>query len=217
MFKYTLYKHTVWGHFCNHTMRGNKDNTVTVLIFLLPLMLNFVHWTLIGTAISGFFVFFFLILVTLGLHVQLLWGLYFVVKMCNIQYKSCNRLVLFHSFLYAFDILSLCDKVYSWTFWSMSLIPPSGDFRACELAVWNTTNYNLLASSTAACPIHAVQWDPFTVNEFISVGEHGTVLFWLLDETSSDVCLNMHLAQLPEELEGKWKKNVSITKEDQEN
>jgi hypothetical protein len=49
-------------------------------------------------------------------------------------------------------------------------------------------------------PIHDLLWDPYTVNEFASVGQNGTLLFWLLDETGTDVALNVHEADVPEEL-----------------
>lgn len=45
-----------------------------------------------------------------------------------------------------------------------------------------------------------MKWDPFSVNEFVSVGQDGSVLFWLLDETKNNACLNVHEAEVPEEL-----------------
>lgn len=75
-----------------------------------------------------------------------------------------------------------------------------GDYRDCSIVVWSTNNYEILTTSRAASPIHELKWDPYTVNEFASVGQNGTVLFWLLDETTSDVCLNVHEADVPEEL-----------------
>ena len=57
-----------------------------------------------------------------------------------------------------------------------------------------------MTTSRAASPIHELKWDPYTVNEFASVGQNGTVLFWLLDETTTDVCLNVHEAEVPDEL-----------------
>ena len=38
------------------------------------------------------------------------------------------------------------------------------------------------------------------MNEFSSVGQNGTVLFWLLDETATNICLNVHEAEVPDEL-----------------
>lgn len=68
------------------------------------------------------------------------------------------------------------------------------------MVVWSTYDYEILTSSRVNNPIHELKWDPYTVNEFASVGANGTVLFWLLDETSSEVCLNVHEAEVPEEL-----------------
>lgn len=34
----------------------------------------------------------------------------------------------------------------------------------------------------------------------MSVGQDGSVLFWLLDETKNNACLNVHEAEVPEEL-----------------
>ena len=38
------------------------------------------------------------------------------------------------------------------------------------------------------------------MNEFSSVGQNGTVLFWLLDETATNICLNVHEAEVPDDL-----------------
>ena len=50
--------------------------------------------------------------------------------------------------------------------------------------------------------MHDVKWDPYTVNEFASVGDTGTLSFWLLDETQAEVTLSVHEAQLPHDLLG---------------
>ncbi|XP_048238655.1 WD repeat-containing protein 90-like isoform X1 [Haliotis rufescens] len=76
-----------------------------------------------------------------------------------------------------------------------------GDYRECSVVVWCTHTLSLLASTRTAYPVYDVKWDPYTVNEFASVGERGTILFWLLDETTSDVSLNVHEAEVPEELQ----------------
>ena len=78
--------------------------------------------------------------------------------------------------------------------------PYKGDYRDCTLVVWSTDDYNILAASKTASPIHHLSWDPYTANEFASVGERGTVLFWLLDETQGKFSLNVHEASVPEEL-----------------
>ena len=75
-----------------------------------------------------------------------------------------------------------------------------GDYRECSIVVWSTYNYNILTTSKTAHPVHDLKWDPFTVNEFVSVGDNGTVLFWLLDETGHEVALNVHEAEVPEEV-----------------
>ena len=66
-----------------------------------------------------------------------------------------------------------------------------GDYHECSVVVWSTTNYAVLTTSYAKEPIHSLLWDPYTVNEFVSVGQNSTVLFWLLDETVGKVCLNV--------------------------
>lgn len=76
----------------------------------------------------------------------------------------------------------------------------TGDYRDCSIVVWSTDNYEILTTSRAASPVHELKWDPYTVNEFATVGQNSTVLFWLLDETTTDVCLNVHEAEVPEEL-----------------
>lgn len=76
----------------------------------------------------------------------------------------------------------------------------TGDYRDCSIVVWSTHNYCILTTSKAASPIHDLRWDPYTVNEFASVGQNGTVLFWLLDETTSNICLNVHEADVPDDL-----------------
>ena len=66
--------------------------------------------------------------------------------------------------------------------------------------VWSTIDYSLLAASKTALPVHSLLWDPYTANEFTSVGEKGTILFWLLDESLGRISLNVHEANVPQEL-----------------
>lgn len=66
--------------------------------------------------------------------------------------------------------------------------------------VWSTYNYNILTTTQTSVPMHHLKWDPYTVNEFASAGANGTVLFWLLDETGDNVGLNVHEAEVPEDL-----------------
>ena len=66
-----------------------------------------------------------------------------------------------------------------------------GDYRECSVVIWGTKDYNVLTSSYTQVPIHDLSWDPYTMNEFVSVGEDGNVLFWLLDETRGSFNLNV--------------------------
>ncbi|GFO23377.1 WD repeat-containing protein 90-like [Plakobranchus ocellatus] len=101
-----------------------------------------------------------------------------------------------------------------------------GDYRECVVVVWDTKSFEPVASSAAVvAPVHCLQWDPFTVNEFVTVGDSGTVLFWLLDDSGrgsdGDVksrggasseggcCLSVHEAELPWELTGNGKHPAS--------
>ncbi|XP_052262541.1 WD repeat-containing protein 90-like isoform X2 [Dreissena polymorpha] len=86
-----------------------------------------------------------------------------------------------------------------------------GDYRDCTIVVWSTQSYCILTTSKAASPIHHLRWDPYTVNEFSSVGQNGTVLFWLLDETTSNIGLNVHEGEVPDDL--LYKKSMGLRKE----
>ena len=66
-----------------------------------------------------------------------------------------------------------------------------GDYRECSVVVWSTRDFVVLASSFARHPVHDIMWDPYTANEFCSVGQDGSVLFWLLDETGDQMTLNV--------------------------
>jgi WD40 repeat protein len=66
-----------------------------------------------------------------------------------------------------------------------------GDYRECSVVIWGTKDYNVLTSSYTKSPIHNLSWDPYTMNEFVSVGQDGNVLFWLLDETRGSFHLNV--------------------------
>lgn len=79
-------------------------------------------------------------------------------------------------------------------------LPFPGDYRDCSLVVWDTHDYTILTVSRAALPIHELAWDPHSPNEFATVGEGGTVLFWLLDETHEKFSLNIHEADVPQDL-----------------
>lgn len=76
----------------------------------------------------------------------------------------------------------------------------SGDYRDCSVVVWSTYTYTILTSTKTSVPMNDLKWDPYTVNEFASVGESGVILFWLLDETHEEASLSVHEAEVPEEL-----------------
>lgn len=63
------------------------------------------------------------------------------------------------------------------------------------MVVWSTSELVVLAASYARQPVHDVMWDPYTANEFTSVGQDGSVLFWLLDDTGEKMTLNVGLIQ----------------------
>jgi len=77
-----------------------------------------------------------------------------------------------------------------------------GDYRECSVVLWSTYTYTVLTSTKTSRPVHDLKWDPYTVNEFASVGEDGTLSFWLLDETQAEITLSVHEAQLPHDLLG---------------
>ena len=87
-------------------------------------------------------------------------------------------------------------------FFSLTLPPVGdpGDYRDCTIAVWSTHTYDLLTTTKTSDPVHDLKWDPTTANEFASVGDNGTLLFWLLDETQVNVTLNVHQADVPDDL-----------------
>ena len=66
-----------------------------------------------------------------------------------------------------------------------------GDYRECSVVVWCSRDLVVLTASYARHPVHDVMWDPYTANEFASVGQDGSVLFWLLDETGEKLTLNV--------------------------
>ncbi|XP_033117799.1 WD repeat-containing protein 90-like isoform X4 [Anneissia japonica] len=75
-----------------------------------------------------------------------------------------------------------------------------GDYRERAIVVWNIMDYSVIAASKTALPVHSVQWDPYATNEFATVGEKSTMLFWLLDETQERYNLNVHEATIPHEI-----------------
>jgi len=93
-------------------------------------------------------------------------------------------------------------EVYIICVWIVLIASCPGDYRECSIVLWSTYTYTVLTSTKTLRPIHELKWDPYTVNEFASVGDAGTLSFWLLDETQADVTLSVHEAQLPHDLLG---------------
>ena len=89
-----------------------------------------------------------------------------------------------------------------WNYFVVQCVVCWGDYRECSIVLWSTNTYTVLTSTKTMRPIHDLVWDPYTVNEFASVGEAGTLSFWLLDETQAQVTLSVHEAQLPDDLLG---------------
>lgn len=75
----------------------------------------------------------------------------------------------------------------------------AGDYRDSEVVVWCASSYIVLTSAKTDGAINSLRWDPYTVNEFATVGEQGVLCFWLLDETARH-SLSVHEADVPEEL-----------------
>ncbi|EDV28238.1 uncharacterized protein TRIADDRAFT_20616 [Trichoplax adhaerens] len=65
-----------------------------------------------------------------------------------------------------------------------------GNYLDCAIVVWSTNDHSVLAATQLTEPIHDLCWDPYTVNEFSSVGANGKIKFWLLDETNYTISLN---------------------------
>ncbi|XP_053384270.1 WD repeat-containing protein 90-like isoform X2 [Mercenaria mercenaria] len=108
----------------------------------------------------------------------------------DLQSLVCKKVLSHHEFDIVCLAFSRDDK----------FLVSVGDYRDCTIVIWSTHNYCILTTSKAASPIHDLRWDPYTVNEFSSVGQNGTVLFWLLDETTSNICLNVHEGEVPDDL-----------------
>lgn len=74
----------------------------------------------------------------------------------------------------------------------------AGDYHDSEIVVWFTNTYTIAVSARTEVAVHSMRWDPYTVNEFATVGEEGSLCFWLLDETHAPQ-LSLHEANVPEE------------------
>jgi len=53
--------------------------------------------------------------------------------------------------------------------------------------VWETCTCTLVASTVTESAIHTLAWDPQAFNEFVTAGEDGSVMFWLIDELTDTV------------------------------
>lgn len=76
----------------------------------------------------------------------------------------------------------------------------TGDYHESSIVVWSTYSHDVIVATRALTPVLDLAWDPYTVNEFTSVGVDGTMLFWLLDETGAKAELNVHEAEVPDDL-----------------
>jgi len=99
----------------------------------------------------------------------------------NIQDGICKKVLSYHEYEVVCLAYSRDDR----------FLVSVGDYRECSVVVWCTRDLVVLAASYARQPVHDVMWDPYTANEFASVGQDGSVLFWLLDETGEKVTLNV--------------------------
>jgi len=88
------------------------------------------------------------------------------------------------------------------------LLVSVGNYRDPSIAVWEVSTGSLLAASQADKPLNAVAWDPNARNEFVAVGQDGTILFFFLDEGQDRACrgtlqhlhvLNMFAGSMPDE------------------
>ncbi|XP_072416196.1 WD repeat-containing protein 90 isoform X2 [Chiloscyllium punctatum] len=75
----------------------------------------------------------------------------------------------------------------------------AGDYRDLTIALWDTRNYELLATTRVSNPVHDLAFDPTAVNEFACVGVGG-VHFWLVEQTGEEVQLKVHRVSIPDEV-----------------
>lgn len=79
------------------------------------------------------------------------------------------------------------------------LLMSAGDYRDLTIALWNTRNYELLATTRVSSPIHDLAFDPTAYNEFACVGV-GAVHFWLVEQSGNEVQLKVHRVSIPDEV-----------------
>ncbi|XP_067859383.1 WD repeat-containing protein 90 isoform X3 [Heptranchias perlo] len=75
----------------------------------------------------------------------------------------------------------------------------AGDYRDLTIALWNTRNYELLATTRVFDPVHDLAFDPTAVSEFACVGV-GAVHFWLVEQAGNEVQLKVHRVSIPDEV-----------------
>uniref|UniRef100_UPI00398F26DD WD repeat-containing protein 90 n=1 Tax=Pristiophorus japonicus TaxID=55135 RepID=UPI00398F26DD len=79
------------------------------------------------------------------------------------------------------------------------LLMSAGDYRDLTIALWNTRNYELLATTRVSDPVHDLAFDPTAFSEFACVGV-GAVHFWLVEQTGNEVQLKVHRVSVPDEV-----------------
>lgn len=79
-----------------------------------------------------------------------------------------------------------------------------GDYQENSVVLWSgydgETKPVVLASSRTKSPIHHVAWDPNTPNEFVTVGQDASIIFWLIEEFGTEAQLQLHEGTIPESL-----------------
>ena len=76
-----------------------------------------------------------------------------------------------------------------------------GDYQERRVNVWETCTCTLVASTITCNPVHYIAWDPQAFNEFVTVGDSGSIMFWLVDEVTDKVPkLRVQEPVIPDEL-----------------
>ncbi|KAF6029854.1 WDR90 [Bugula neritina] len=76
-----------------------------------------------------------------------------------------------------------------------------GDYSERKVNLWETSMCTLVASTQTSQPINYVAWDPQAFNEFVTVGDQGAIMFWLVDELTDNIPkLRVQEPALPEEI-----------------
>ena len=76
-----------------------------------------------------------------------------------------------------------------------------GDYKERKVNLWETSTCALLATTIVTQATHFIAWDPQAFNEFVTVGEGATIMFWLVDELTGKVPkLRVQEPQVPEDI-----------------